>query len=198
MLAIGVTGNIGSGKSTVARIWREHRSALVIDADEIGREAVAPGSDALNKLVSHFGEQVLRPDGTLNRRRTAELAFRTDEDRRVLNSIVHPEIIRRIGKRMRAARGSGVESVVVDAALIFEFGFDSHVDVVVLVDAPREAKIERMVSKETMDRETVERVLEMQMDPEEMKKKSDYVLENTGDLEALRVVALELYDRLVD
>lgn len=197
MLAIGLTGNIGSGKSTVAAIWKEKRGAMVIDADRIGREAVAPGSEALGRLVAHFGEQVLLPDGSLNRRRTAELAFRTDEDRRVLNSTVHPEIIRRIGLEMVQARKSGIKAVVVDAALIFEFGFDRHVDVLVMVDAPREAKIERMVAKSRMDRETVEKVMEIQMPPEEMRGKADYVLLNEGDIDALETVALELYDRIV-
>ncbi len=197
MLAIGLTGNVGSGKSTVAAIWKEKRGAMVIDADRLGSEAVAPGSEALGRLVAHFGEQVLLPDGSLNRRRTAELAFRTDTDRQVLNSIVHPEIIRRIGLEMSEARESGVKAVVVDAALIFEFGFDNHMDVLVVVDAPREVKIERMQTRGKMDRETVERVLEIQMTPEEFRQRADYVLLNGGTLEELERAALELYDRLV-
>ncbi len=197
MLAIGLTGNVGSGKSTVAAIWRERRGAVVIDADRLGGEAVAPGSEALGRLVAHFGEQVLLPDGLLNRRRTAELAFRTDTDRMVLNSIVHPEIIRGIGLEMSEARESGVQAVVIDAALIFEFGFDKHVDVLVVVDSPREAKIERMLAKGKMDRETVERVMEIQMPPEKMKEKADYVLLNEGDLILLEKKALELYDRII-
>jgi dephospho-CoA kinase len=197
MLAIGLTGNVGSGKSTVAAIWQQRRGAAVIDADRLGSEAVAPGSEALGRLAAHFGEQVLLPDGSLNRRRTAELAFRTDTDRQVLNSIVHPEIIRRIGLEMIEARRSGVKAVVVDAALIFEFGFDRHVDVLVVVDAPRELAVERMLAKGKMDRETVERVLAIQLPPEQMKEKADYVLRNEGDLEDLEKVALELYDRVV-
>jgi len=197
MKAIGLTGNIGSGKSTVASIWKERRGAMVIDADRLGQQAVAPGSEALSKLAAHFGEQVLLPDGSLNRRRTAELAFRTDSDRQVLNSVVHPEIIRSIGTQMAEARKAGVKAVVIDAALIFEFGFDRHVDVVVMVDAPREAKIERMLAKGKMDRETVEKVLTIQMPAGKMKEKADYVLLNEGPLDALETVALELYDRIV-
>lgn len=197
MPAIGLTGNIGSGKSTVAGIWKEKRGAMVIDADRIGSEAVVPGSEALGRLAAHFGDQVLLSDGTLNRRRTAELAFRNDTDRQVLNSVVHPEIIRRIGLEMAAARKARVKAVVVDAALIFEFGFDNHVDLLVVVDAPREIRIERMLAKGKMDRETVERVMEVQMPPEEMRKKADYVLLNEGSLDTLETAALELYDRLV-
>ncbi len=197
MLAIGLTGNVGSGKSTVAAIWKERRGAVVIDADRLGSEAVPPGSEALGRLVAHFGEQVLLPDGSLNRRRTAELAFRTETDRQVLNSIVHPEIIRRIGLEMVAARESSVKAVVIDAALIFEFGFDKHVDLLVMVDAPREVKIERMLVKGKMNRETLERVLDIQMPPEEMREKADYVLLNEGGTDALEKAALELYDRLL-
>jgi len=197
MKAIGLTGNIGSGKSTVAAIWKEKRGAMVVEADKLGREAVAPGSDALNKLVAHFGDQVLLPDGSLNRRRTAELAFRTNGDRHALNSIVHPEIIRRIGLEMIEARKAGVRAVVVDAALIFEFGFDKHVDVVVLVDAPREEKIGRMLAKGKMSRETIEQVMGIQMDPEQMREKADYVLLNEGGLDALETVALQLYDTII-
>lgn len=197
MLAIGLTGNVGSGKSTVAAIWKEQRGAVVIDADRLGSEAVPPGSEALGRLAAHFGEQVLLPDGSLNRRRTAELAFRTDTDRQVLNAIVHPEIIRRIGLEMVAARKSAVKAVVIDAALIFEFGFDKHVDLLVMVDAPRDVKIERMLVKGKMNRETLERVLDIQMPPEEMREKTDYVLLNEGGTDALEKVALELYDRLL-
>ncbi len=196
MLAIGLTGNVGSGKSTVAAIWQQKRGAMVIDADRLGSEAVASGSEALGRLVAHFGEQVLLPGGALNRRRTAELAFRTDADRQVLNSIVHPEIIRRIGLEMAAAREAGVEAVVLDAALIFEFGFDDHMDVLVVVDAPRELKIERMLARGKLDRATVERVLEIQLTPEEFRQKADYVLLNEGTPEDLEKAALELYDRL--
>ena len=197
MLAIGLTGNVGSGKSTVAAIWQERRGATVIGADQLGSSAVAPGSEALGRLAAHFGQQVLLPDGSLNRRRTAELAFRTDTDRQVLNSIVHPEIIRRIGLELAAAREADVKAVVVDAALIFEFGFDKHVDVLVVVDAPRESKIERMLARGKMDRETVERVLAIQMPPELMREKADYALLNEGTLEDLEKSALELYDQLV-
>ena len=197
MKSIGLTGNIGSGKSTVAAIWKEKRGAMVIDADRVGSEAVAPGSEALGKLVAHFGEQVLLPDGSLNRRRTAELAFLTDTDRQVLNSIVHPEIIRRIGLVMQQARQSDTEAVVIDAALIFELGFDKHVDCIVMVDAPREAKVARMLAKGKMDRETVERIMDIQIPPEEMRLHSDYVLLNEGNLDALERVTLELYDRIM-
>jgi dephospho-CoA kinase len=197
MTAIGLTGNIGSGKSTVARIWKDKRGAMVVEADKLGKDAVAPGSEALAKLVAHFGEQILLPDGTLNRRRTAELAFVNNAERHALNSVVHPEIIRRIGLEMISARKAGVRSVVVDAALIFEFGFDNHLDVVVVVDAPRSCKIERMLAKGKMSRETIEQVMEIQMPPEEMRAKADYVLLNEGDLDALEIVALELYDRIV-
>lgn len=198
MISIGLTGNVGSGKSTVARIWEKERGAVVIDADQIGRAVVQPGSRCLAGLVKRFGEEILLPDGSLNRRRMAEIAFSNKESREALNSIVHPEIIRKINDRLSQAHRKGAKAVVVDAALIFEFGFDRCLDLVVAVDAPREIKIERMLAKGKTDRETLEKILQVQLSPDELKAKADHVLDNSADEESLRKSALELFDRLVN
>ncbi|HLA40520.1 MAG TPA: dephospho-CoA kinase [Candidatus Glassbacteria bacterium] len=197
MIVIGLTGNTGSGKSTVAHIWKDKRGALLIDADEIGRQVVNPGSETLELLVKRFGSEILLPDGSLDRRRTAELAFTGEESLQALNSIVHPAIIRSINSLLRTALAEGVSAVVIDAALLYEFGFDRSVDVMVAVDAPREVKIARMLSKGKLERRTIERMLDLQMDPAEMKKMAGWVIENDGGLEELESKALELFDRLV-
>ncbi|MFH1070703.1 MAG: dephospho-CoA kinase [Candidatus Glassbacteria bacterium] len=197
MIVIGLTGNIGSGKSTVARAWRDKRGALLIDADEIGRLVVFPGSETLGELVKHFGGEILQPDGRLDRQRTAQLAFSSQENLQELNSIVHPAIIRTINNELRRALAEGVSAVVIDAALIFEFGFDRSVDAMIVVDAPRKAKIERMLARGRMDRKTIEQVLDFQMDPGELRKRAAWVIENDGGLEDLEREALEVFDRLV-
>ena len=198
MISIGLTGNVGSGKSTVARIWKAERGALLIDADQIGRSVVQPGSRCMARLVQRFGKEILLPDGSLNRRRMAEIAFSDKENLEALNSIVHPEIIRKINDQLQEARSQGAGAVVVDAALILEFGFERCLDVVVAVDAPREIKIERMLAKGKISRETLEQMLEVQLPPQELKEKADYVLDNSADEESLKERALELFDRLVN
>ncbi len=198
MISIGLTGNVGSGKSTVARIWKQERGALLIDADQIGRSVVQPGSRCLAGLVQRFGKEILLPDGSLNRRRMAVMAFSDRENLEALNSIVHPEIIRKINNQLQEARSQGAGAVVVDAALIFEFGFERYLDVVVAVDAPREIKIERMLAKGKINRETLEKILDAQLPADELKAKADHVLDNSADEESFRESALELFDRLLN
>jgi len=197
MITIGWTGNIGAGKSTVARIWQKERGALLIDADILARQAVKPGGKVLKKLVEHFGEEILAPDGSLDRTRTARIAFSNEEDYRALNSIVHPEIIRLIRQEMENAEKESVPAVVVDAALIYEFGFDALLDYVVVVDAPREVKIRRALEKNKMDRQTLERVMAFQLPAEELRKRADYVIENNADEQCLADQALEVFDRIM-
>ncbi len=198
MISIGLTGNVGSGKSTVARIWKQERGALLIDADQIGRSVVQPGSRCLAGLVQRFGKEILLPDGSLNRRRMAVIAFSAKENLEALNSIVHPEIIRKINDQLQEARSQGTGAVVVDAALIFEFGFERYLDVVVAVDAPREIKIERILAKGKINRETLEKILDAQLPAGELKAKADHVLDNSADEESFRESALELFDRLLN
>ena len=197
MISIGLTGNVGSGKSTVAAIWEKERGSLLIDADSIGRSVVRPGSRCLAALTERFGEEILLPDGSLDRKKMAGIAFADKENREALNSIVHPELIREINNRLRDARSRDAKAVVVDAALIFEFGLNHCVDVVVAVDAPRETKIERMLAKGKMGREALERMLEVQISPKELKARADHFLDNSADQQSLKKNALELFDRLV-
>ena len=197
MLLIGLTGNVGSGKSTVARLWREERGATVIDADLLGAEAVKPGSEALKKLVDRFGDKILQADGSLDRRLMGQIAFSSSEDLEALNSIVHPEIIRQITSAVEQARNRGKPVVVVDAALVFEFGIDEIMDRMVVVDAPLQIRKQRMLAKNKMDDQTLEKLMSFQLGAEELRRRGHYVIENHGDLDVLRERALEVFDRMV-
>jgi dephospho-CoA kinase len=197
MLLIGLTGNVGSGKSTVARLWREERGATVIDADYLGAEAVKPGSQVLKKLVERFGDRILQANGSLDRRLMGQIAFSSSENLEALNSIVHPEIIRQITSAIEQAKNKGSPVVVVDAALIYEFGIDEIMDRVVAVDAPLEMRKQRMLVKNKMDEQTIEKLISFQLDAEELKRRAHDVIENLGDLDALRERALEVFDRMV-
>ncbi|MBN2288038.1 MAG: dephospho-CoA kinase [Candidatus Glassbacteria bacterium] len=195
-LLIGLTGNLGSGKSTVARIWREECGATVIDADRLGAEAVKPGNRALDKLVGRFGREILLPDGSLDRRLMGQIAFASPENLEALNSIVHPEIIAQLKKEIGQAGERGEEVVVVDAALIYEFGIDQVMDRVVVVDAPLELRKQRMLAKNKMDEQTIGKVVSFQLDPEELKRRAHEVIDNRGTPEELRRAALEAFGRL--
>lgn len=196
MLKVGLTGNAGAGKSTVAHIWRDERGAFVIDADRLGAEAVERGRPALAELVARFGPRMLREDGGLDRGRMARIAFNDPEALAALNSIVHPEILRRVDQLLAEAEAAGVDMAVVDAALIYEFGLEKKLDCVVLVDAPLEVRRERVLEKGKMDAATFDKVIAAQLPAEELRKRADYVIENGGDRKALHRQALEVYESI--
>ena len=126
-----------------------------------------------------------------------QIAFSSSENLDALNSIVHPEIIRQIASAIEQAKSRGEPVVVVDAALIFEFGIDEIMDRVVVVDAPLEVRKERMLAKNKMNEQTLEKLVSFQLDAEELKLRADHVIENEGDLESLRERSLEVFDRIV-
>jgi dephospho-CoA kinase len=198
MLKIGLTGNVGAGKTRVARIWNEDRGALTVDADYLGKAAVRPGGEALPRLVERFGSEILNPDGTLNRRRMGRTGFSSPESLAALNAIVHPVILRLIDEEIETACGSGAPAVVVDAALIYEFGLDRRMDCVVVVDAPLEVRRARVLAKDKMDAETLEWVIRSQLAPEELRRRADYVIENDSDLRALKKRAVGLFDEIIE
>jgi dephospho-CoA kinase len=198
MVTIGLTGNVGAGKSTVAGFWKNERGAVVIDADHLGREAVKPGSKILALLVTRFGKEILLPDRSLDRSLMGQIAFSDRENLIALNEIVHPEIIRLIKEELKKAEKEGARAVVVDAALIIEFGFEGYLDYLVVVDAPQNVRMGRMLALKKMEKSTLERVIEMQMAAEELKLRADYVIENDGKLDGLRVKALAVFDRMLE
>ncbi|MEA2063030.1 MAG: dephospho-CoA kinase, partial [Gemmatimonadota bacterium] len=113
VLVVGITGNVGSGKSTVARFWREERDATVVEADSLGAEAVTLGSETLSRLVERFGQGILLPDSSLDRKEMVRIAFSSAKNLRALNSIVHPEIIRRIRAAINKARADRLPVLIV-------------------------------------------------------------------------------------
>jgi dephospho-CoA kinase len=149
-------------------------------------------------LVDRFGKEILDPDGSLDRSLMGQIAFSSRENLIALNEIVHPEIVRLIKEELKEAEKKGARAVVVDAALIIEFGFEGYLDYLVVVDAPQNVRIERMLALKKMEKSTLERVIEMQMAAEELKLRADYVIENDGNLERLRVKALAIFDRMLE
>jgi dephospho-CoA kinase len=180
---IGLTGGIGAGKTAVARRFAE-LGALVVDADALAREVVAAGTPGLAAVVAEFGPGVLRPDGGLNRAALGRLVF-ADEDRRArLNSIVHPLVRRRAAELVAAAPAGTV--VVQDVPLLVETGQADRFDLVVVVEAPAELRVERLARDRGMSAEEARSRMAAQATDGQRRAVADVVLVNDGDLDRLR------------
>ncbi|HYH50842.1 MAG TPA: dephospho-CoA kinase [Acidimicrobiia bacterium] len=182
MLRVGLSGGIGSGKSTVARALAR-RGAVVIDADAIAREVVEPGQPGLAAVVERFGEGILDGDGRLDRPALAALVFEDAAARADLNAIVHPLVAAESARRMAAAPAGSV--VVLDVPLLVEAAKSGY-DVVVIVEAPPELRVERLVGR-GMTADDARKRMAAQASDEDRRKVADVVLDNSGseeDLEA--------------
>jgi dephospho-CoA kinase len=182
---IGLTGGIGSGKSTVAALLRE-LGATVIDADEATRAVQAPGSPGLQHLVEAFGPEILTPDGALDRPRLAAIAFSDPEARRRLNEIIHPLVREWMAERQREAAERGDAAVVLEVPLLFETRGAEGLDAVVLVYAPEDVQLKRLIEARGMDEQAARARIASQMPIEEKRRLASHVIPNTGTLEELR------------
>jgi dephospho-CoA kinase len=179
---IGLTGGIGAGKSTVARLLAEH-GAIVVDADALAREVVAPGTPGLQEVVDAFGEQVLRHDGSLDRESLGRIVFNDPDKRRTLESITHPKIGERTAEMFRSA---GEDDVVVhDVPLLVELNLASAYDAVIVVEAPDDLRLDRLESRGLPREQALERI-RSQADREQRRAVATVVIDNAGDEAALR------------
>lgn len=196
MLVVGLTGGIGSGKSTFAALLME-RGAQVIDADELGRQALRPGHVGWKKVVSQFGDEVLIP-GTqeIDRKRLAAIVFSDPSKLAALNAIVHPLILQGMADNLERLRNAdGV--VIVDAALIFEAGLDKAVDLIVAVLTDDQLRGERVIRSRGMSYDEFNARARAQLSSEEIAERSDIVVHNDGDLAALAAEAERVWNELV-
>src|SRR5207248_8476034 len=153
MLLVGLTGGIGAGKSTVARLLAEH-GAVVIDADTIVRELQQPGTDVFGAIVERFGPHIVAADGSLDRERLADIVFRNDDARSALNAIVHPAVYAVMSERIAAVKDQD-KVVVLDIPLLAESGGGGAMDAVVVVEADDEMRVARVVAERSLDHEDV-------------------------------------------
>lgn len=185
MLVVGLTGGIGCGKSTVASVLRE-LGARVVDADQVAREVLAPGSPVLGKVVERFGPRILRADGSLDRKRLADIVFGDPQALADLNAITHPPIIEMIRGRIEEARNEGVQVLVVDAPLLLEAGMEGMVDEVWVVTCTRDQQIERLCRRTGLSPREAEARMRAQMPLGEKVRRADRVIPNEGSLAELR------------
>lgn len=196
MLAVGLTGGIGSGKSAVADLLAK-RGAVLIDADQVARQVVEPGGPAYQPLIDHFGPGIVAEDGTIDRQALAAVAFADEESRLALNAITHPAI----GIAMIEARDAlaDTDAIVVLAIPLLTAAHRETVRLhkVVVVDCPTDIALERLLSQRGFDRADAEARIRSQISREERVKEADYVLDNSGDRDALERGVAELWDWLL-
>ena len=197
MYRVALTGNIASGKSTVAELWRRHGAAL-IDADVLAREAVTPGSAALERIGARFGPGVIGPDGALDRDALRSIVFADEGARCDLEAIVHPEVARLRVEREAELERAGAAVVVNVIPLLFETGMDRAFDEVVLVDAPEAQRLVRLVERRGMDEEEARRMIDAQMPAAEKRPRADTVIDNGGTLDELEANALAAWTAILE
>lgn len=195
MIRVGLTGTVAGGKSTVGRFF-ESWGAARIDADALAREAVAPGSPALARIRDRWGDQVLAPDGTLDRKALRLATFGDDGDRTELERIVHAEV-RRLRDEWRDRLDPATEVVVEEIPLLFETGLDAGYDAIVVVDAPVSVRRQRATAQRGWTAAEFDQVEAAQMDPSEKRERADHVVWNAGDPDALENAAREVWDALL-
>ena len=184
MRLIGLTGNIASGKSAVADMLAE-RGATIIDADILARDAVMKGSPALDSIVEKWGREILDDDGNLDRAKLRSRVFEDQSDIDALNEIVHPEVQRLRANEMPAARERGDKVVVCVIPLLFERHLADEFETLILVDAPRSVRLERIVRDRKIDETEAMKMIAAQMPADLKRARADYVIENAGSREEL-------------
>ncbi len=185
ILTVGITGGIGAGKTTVCKIFEE-LGAKVIYADELAKEIMENDESLKKKIKKIFGEKSYI-GGKLNRKFIADIIFSSDEKRKLLESIVHPAVIKRILSDLKKIADEGKYNfVIVETALIFESGFDKELDYVLVVDADDEIKIKRIMERDKCSRGEVLKRMRAQLDSKIKRELADMVIINDGDIDELR------------
>jgi len=195
MLLVGLTGGIGSGKSTVARML-EKRGAVVFDADVLARQAVAPGTPGFEKVVERFGPNVLAPGGGLDREALASIVFSDPAARRDLEGIVHPEVRRMFAEGCEEYRDSDLV-VVFSAPLLVETGMHTAFDLLIVVSAPVATQIERLMRDRGMAERDVQARIDAQLPLEAKAEAADVLVDNEGTLEDLEAQVERVWRNLV-
>lgn len=194
MIRIGITGGIGSGKTTVCSVW-ERMGARVIYADALAKSLMVEDPDLREQLIEEFGEGVYHPDGSLNRDKLAHQAF---EEGRVekLNQMVHPVVYRELEKLEDQARKEGIDVFVRESALLLDQGRPENVDAVIIVTAPEKDRIERVVQRDQNDEQQVRERIRNQKDFSQLTEWADLVIDNSESKEKLEKKAEAIYREL--
>lgn len=192
MYIIGLTGGIASGKSTVSGILK-NLGAQVIDADQLAREVVQPGSPALKEIAAVFGSSVLNDDGGLNREVLGKIVFNNSEARQKLNDIMHNRICELVQEAIVQLEREGYNMVVLDVPLLFEAGWDAQVNEIWVVAVPLAVQIDRLMQRNRLTREEALARISSQMDLKSKIERADVVIDNRASMEATRRQVVEAW-----
>lgn len=191
---MGVTGGIGSGKTALTD-WLSKQGIVIVDADRVARDVVQPGTPTLKAIIDAFGEQYLTQDGNLDRAAMRELVFGDEKKRLLLEAITHPKIREALWDQLQRADSA---YVVLSSPLLLESGQSEMVDISVVVDIPEEMQIQRTMARDANDKALVEKIMAAQMSRQERLELADIVVDNSGDLSALRDRAALLHETLLN
>jgi dephospho-CoA kinase len=192
MLTIGLTGGIGTGKSIVANLLVQ-QGASIIDADRLGHEAYTPHSEAWEAVVAAFGTDILTSEGEIDRRKLGGIVFADETQLERLNGIMHPLMAKMVEDRKAAFDADGVAVTVVEAAVLFEAGWDSLVDEVWTTHASESTVVQRLFERNGLDESEARKRINSQMSATERNRRSDVVVDNSGDLTALEQTVKNLW-----
>ena len=197
MLNVAVTGNVAAGKSTVVRWFREW-GATIIDSDALVREAQRPGTETLSAIRQRFGNDVIRPDGTLDRAALRGRVMADDAALQALNAIMHPVVWQRREELAADAAARGDRVLVNDIPLLFEVLDPGAFDVTILVDAPVAVRRKRLMDARGLTHEDADRLIAAQAPADQKRSRSDFVIDNDGSLDELRTHARQVWQSLLD
>ena len=195
MKVIGLTGGIGTGKSTVSQYLAE-LGAVVMDADKVGHEVFKPGTEAWREVVDTFGRQILTPDGEIDRKKLGDIVFSDTEARLRLNQIIHPRAYDMVKARLEEYRQQGVDVVVLEVILLIESNWASLVDEVWVTVASEAAVLERLKQQRGLSEEQVLARIRSQLSSEERAKHAKVIINNDGDLNQLKAEVTEIWENL--
>jgi dephospho-CoA kinase len=197
MLLVGLTGNIGSGKSTVAQMLSE-RGATIIDADVLARRAVEAGTAAYDRIVARWSPEILAPDGQIDRAALRRIVFADHEQLEELNQIVHPEVERMRLRLVEEARARGDRVVVCDIPLLFERHMTDRFDLIILVDGHRAVRLDRLVKERGLREAEAMDMIAAQMPAELKRARADFVIDNDGTLTQLARKVHDVWAAMTD
>lgn len=196
MLRVGLTGSIAVGKTFVTSVFAE-LGCRVLDADLTAREVVEPGADGLRAVVAQFGEEILAPDGTLDRARMASIVFADEEKRLRLNSILHPLVLARQDEILREWEAENPNGIaIVDAALMIESGGYKRFDKLIVVHCRPEVQLERLMLRNNLPLAEAQRRIASQMPQEEKVRYADYLIDTSDGFEPTRERTVEVFNQL--
>jgi dephospho-CoA kinase len=193
---VGLTGGIGSGKTTVARMF-EKLGAEIVDADTIAREVVRSGTPALAKITERFGADVLTAEGALDRKKLAAIVFSDDRARADLNAIVHPAVAQRTQEEILARAAKGARLILYDVPLLYESGLEATFPEVIVVSVPQDVQRARILARDALSTEDIEARIRAQMPLEAKVQRATWVIDNSGPLEETERRVKALFDDLI-